>query len=439
MSLPDALRRACARDRACRVALRLGIAVACALAACRPGELPPPGRPTVPAGLPSAEPTLRVGIVVDSASVTVSATRDFEIRAADRVLARSPAARTWSFRADDAGRIEARSETGESTGWERSPLRVITDARSMIRIGEREYRGEALVRAVEGRRVTAINIVQLEEYLLGVVPREMGRRPASEIEALKAQAVAARTYAIGSLGSREAHGFDVYATVQDQVYGGVLDEDTIVTRAVRETSGEILTHAGAPILAYYSSTCGGSTANIEDSWPWRAPLPYLRAVSDRVPGTDQHYCDTSSRFRWSTRWTRAELLAVLAQTLPLHTRDVVSRADRVDTVELVGVNASERATVHLRVDGRSHTLRADSLRWVLRPQPGAAILNSSRLYSIVPETRDGEVQALEIDGGGWGHAIGMCQVGAMGRARAGQRYAEILRTYYTGAQLTRLY
>jgi stage II sporulation protein D len=417
-----------------------GVFVACIMAACAPGEIGRgPQPPVARVGLPSAEPVLRVGLEVDTTAAVVTATSAFEIRAADRVLARSPAQTSWTFQSDEQGRIEGISAAGERTGAQAVPLRIVADSPGLMRIGERDYRGEALIRAAASGRVTVVNLVRLEEYLLGVVPREMGRRPASEIEALKAQAVAARTYAIGNLGGRDALGFDLYATVMDQVYGGALDEDSIVSRSVWETRGEILTHAGSPILAYYASTCGGSTANIEDSWPWRAPLPYLRAVSDRVPGTDRHYCDTSNRFQWTTRWTRQELLAVLGQTLPLHTGRQVETARRIERVALVGRNASERATIELAVDGRRYTLRADSLRWVLRPQVGAAILNSSRLHAVEAQTSGGEVTALEIRGGGWGHAIGMCQVGAMGRARAGHDYDQILRAYYSGAQLTRLY
>jgi stage II sporulation protein D len=88
----------------------------------------------------------------------------------------------------------------------------------------------------------------------------------------------------------------------------------------------------------------------------------------------------------------------------------------------------------------AHTLRADSVRWVLRPQPTGGILNSSRIAAV--EARkgdDGAVEELEIRGGGWGHAIGMCQVGAMGRARAGQTHEQILKAYYTDVELQRLY
>jgi stage II sporulation protein D len=423
--------------RSRRVAAYALLAVA---TACAPGEVLPPGTPPTVAGeLPSAEPAVRVGITVDSATATVGATTDFEILAGTRSLARSAAARVWTFRADAQGRVQGTSDTGESTGWQDAPVRVRAGQQGFVRIGDRHYRGEVLVRATPAGRVTAINIVDLEHYLLGVVPREMGRRPATEIEALKAQAIAARTYAVGNLRGRENQGFDFYATVMDQVYGGTVDEDSITNRSVWETRGEILTHAGRPILAYYASTCGGRTAAIEESWPWRAPLPYLRSMSDRVPGTDRYYCDTSNRFTWTTRWSRDELLAVLGQTLRAHTGNSALTPRRVDNVEVVSTNASERATLRLTVDGTPHMLRADSIRWVLRPQPGPAILNSSRVTAVEADRRDGEVVGLEIRGGGWGHAIGMCQVGAMGRARAGQRYDQILQAYYSNTQIQRLY
>jgi stage II sporulation protein D len=409
-------------------------------AGCTPGELSPPAPPPTATGdLPTSEPRVRVGIAVDSAAVAVGATTDFEILSGTRVLTRTPAARVWTFRGDAEGRVEGRSDGGQSTGWHDSPLRVRASGSGMIRIGERSYRGEALLRTTAAGNVTAINIVDLELYLLGVVPREMGRRPATEIEALKAQAVAARTYAVGNMGGRERQGFDFYATVMDQVYGGAMDEDSITNRAVHETRGQIATHNGRPILAYYASTCGGQTAAIEDSWPNRAPLPYLKSVSDRVPGTDEAWCAGSNRYRWTTRWTRDELIAVLGQTLGPHSGGRAGTPRRVDDVEIVSTNASERATLRLTVDGTPHTLRADSIRWVLRPQPGPAILNSSRLFAVDAERRGGEVVSLEIRGGGWGHAIGMCQVGAMARARAGQRYDQILSAYYTDTRVSRLY
>lgn len=416
----------------------LVVLVALVLGACRPGE-PVPSRPGPAPGLPSAEPRVSVGITVDSATATVGATTDFEIRAAGAgVLARGRAGEAWTFSADAEGRIAARGPSG-ATQPRNGLLRVVPSRDGALTIGGRQYRGEALVLPRPNGQLTAVNVVDLEAYLHGVVPREIGRLPAAQIEATKAQAVAARTYAIGNLGGRQNRGFDFYATVMDQVYGGVQDEDSVVNRAVRETRGEILTYNGTPILAYYASTCGGTTAAIEDSWPWRAPLPYLRSVSDRIPGTNEYYCSTSNRFTWTTRWTREQLLAVLGETLRAHTNGRITSVRRVDEIALASRNASDRATVRLVADGTPYTLRADSVRWVLRPQPGPAILNSSRLSAVEPVADAAGVRELEIRGGGWGHAIGMCQVGAINRARAGQNHAQILRTYYTGAELQRLY
>jgi stage II sporulation protein D len=397
-----------------------------------------PGRPPV-AGLPATEPNIRVGITVDSASAAVGATNGFVVRATGSdVLARGAAGEVWTFTADEQGRVFGRGPSGATQAY--TSLRVIPNAGGMLTIGNRQYRGEGVVLGRGPNRLTAINVVDMEAYLLGVVPNEMGRLSVDLIEALKVQAVAARTYAIGNLGGRADNGFDFYATVMDQVYGGTANEDTIVSRAVYETRGEIMTHNGVPILAYYSSTCGGETANIEESWPWRTPLGYLKGVSDRIPGTDQYYCSTSNRFNWTTRWTRDQLRAVLTQGLRTHTRDAVTSVQRVEEVRLLERSPRGRATVRVVADGRTYDLRADSVRWVFRPQAGgAAILNSSRLYDVQATSEGGEVSALEIRGGGWGHAIGMCQVGAMGRARAGHRYGDILRAYYTDIELRKLY
>jgi len=99
----------------------------------------------------------------------------------------------------------------------------------------------------------------------------------------------------------------------------------------------------------------------------------------------------------------------------------------------------ERAGLELTVDGNTFTLRGDSIRWVLRPAPGPAILNSSLLTAVATTSAEGQVERLAIEGGGWGHGIGMCQVGAMGRARAGQTYREILQAYYTDTAIERVY
>ncbi|MCI0434264.1 MAG: SpoIID/LytB domain-containing protein [Gemmatimonadetes bacterium] len=336
-----------------------------------------------------------------------------------------------------AGTLQAVSERGARMQT-REAIRVAADRDGLIQADGRTYRGTIVLARTVADRITAINVIDLEDYLLGVVPHEIGMRPEAELEAVKAQAIASRTYAIGHLGAREQHGFDFYATTQDQLYLGAAGEDPIATRAVRETRGEILTHQGLPILAYYSSTCGGETAAIEESWPWRAPLPYLKSVPDRDPATGRAWCETSNRFRWTTTWSRAQLLAVLGESLRAYAGTSITAADDVEAVERVSTGPSGRATVRLTT-GASYTVRADSVRWVLRTAPGGAILNSSRIDEIDAMRSGGRLEQLTIRGGGWGHGVGMCQVGALGRARGGQTYTQILLAYYTNTELMKLY
>ena len=372
-------------------------------------------------------PAVAVGLSAGAARVTIDADGALGMagpeRAGQERSVRAPCVATRagsgvSVRCADGARHESAAAMIRFRRLDGTPLRV----------DGREYDGEILVRAGEDG-LTTINTLALETYLLGVVPHEIGARPAAEIEAVKAQAVAARTYAIAHRGRRAALGFDYWGDVNDQVYRGREGQDAVAARAVRETRGEILTHQGQPILAFYHSTCGGRTAAIDEVWR-RGPLPYLRSVSDlREDGSA--WCETSNRFRWSQRWSWDELGGILERTIGLpraSLREVRVRSrtpsGRVSELEIEG-------------DGRRWTVFGDSLRWALRPQAGR-ILNSALIFDL-EEGTDVHGRYLEARGGGWGHGIGMCQVGAMARARAGQTYRRILAAYYTGTDLERTY
>jgi stage II sporulation protein D len=411
------------------------IATVTLASACRPGEPAREPGPAIPTG---REPLVRVGVIVDQPEARVGAPGAFELLVAGgERLASGRSGEQWAVRAVN-GMLEASTDDGRTTGPIQAPLRVSATA-GIITIGGRSYHGDALITARSGDAVTVVNALALETYLRGVVPHEIGRRPPAEIEAVKAQAVAARTYAIGNMGARSAFGFDFFATVQDQVYGGIGDEDSVANRAIAETRGVVATWQGRPIIAYYSSTCGGRTASIRDAWPWRPEAPYLRSVSDRIPGGNRAYCDASSRYRWTTTWTRSQLLEVLAGTLTAHKGRTPGAVNRVERIALTNHSGTGTVSVDVRVDGQDYHVPADSVRWVLRPHPGAAILNSARITELHPEMSSGEVTGLHVQGTGWGHAVGMCQFGAIGRAREGQSHRRILETYYTGIDLTDLY
>jgi stage II sporulation protein D len=155
----------------------------------------------------------------------------------------------------------------------------INERANPVRYNGKAYRGRIEVFVNARGLLTVVNVVPLEEYLLGVVPAELGL---PQLEAQKAQAVAARTYAIANIGTYGRQGFDMVPTVWSQVYKGVSIETRMGTQAVRETRGIIATHGGKPIMAYYTSTCGGRTENSENVFDHAEP--YLRGVECSLEG-----------------------------------------------------------------------------------------------------------------------------------------------------------
>ncbi len=148
-----------------------------------------------------------------------------------------------------------------------------------VRLNGKAYRGKIEVFVNDKGTLTVVNVVPLEEYLLGVVPAELSL---PQLEAQKAQAIAARTYAIANIGGYGAQGFDMVPTVWSQVYKAVSIETKMGTQAVRETRGLVATHKGKPITAFYTSTCGGRTENSENVFD--KAEPYLRGVECSLEG-----------------------------------------------------------------------------------------------------------------------------------------------------------
>ncbi|HEX2208118.1 MAG TPA: SpoIID/LytB domain-containing protein [Longimicrobium sp.] len=401
-----------------------------------------PAQPTGPADVaPVANATpVRVGLIVDTSAVEITSAGGFVVQTEDgREVARLNAGSTASFR--DAGAtvaLTSRTAAGGSgpggTGL-RPPLVVRPVSQGgTVTVRGVPYRGELRIQQAPGGGLTVVNRLDMETYLLGVVPREIGRFDLDIYEAIKAQAVAARTYAVTYLGRRGQQGFDVYATTEDQVYGGAAAENETVNRAVRETAGEILTYNGQPITAYYHSTCAGQTAAIDEVWN-NPPVPYLVSVRDIDP-QGQAYDRSSSRFRWEERWTHEQLVNILNRTLADSLRN--RRITRIEDIRVLERTPSDRVKrMRLQTDAGSWILGRDRVRWILAPNRGG-ILNSSK-FDIDVIRRNGQIAEIVAAGGGWGHGIGMCQVGAMGRARAGQDYRTILRTYYPGTEIRRAY
>ncbi|HEX6851160.1 MAG TPA: SpoIID/LytB domain-containing protein [Candidatus Polarisedimenticolaceae bacterium] len=163
----------------------------------------------------------------------------------------------------------------------RGRLAVVAEPGATIEVGGKGYRGVVELRVDPQGRIRPVNWLELETYLRGVVPSELGPEIWPQLEALKAQAVAARTYAVANLGQFEEGGYDLCATPRCQAYGGASAEHPLSDRAIAATAGEILAWDGKPIAALYTATCGGHTEDAKEIFPEQA-APYLKGVPCRA-------------------------------------------------------------------------------------------------------------------------------------------------------------
>ena len=383
-------------------------------------------------------PAIRVGLATDRTSVRAAGTGRFQLRdlASGENLGEDRRGRTWSMDAKGSW-IEVISSDGIKVGLFSGPVRLLPLERGgRIWVDDREYRGVIDI-VPEGGRLNIVNELDLENYLRGVVPVEIGRLKASQIDAVKAQAVAARTYALANRGRRKTRGFDIYATVEDQVYRGFEVETRTSDAAIAETYRVVASYKGRMISPFYSSTCGGRTENIHEAWNSPA-VPYLRSVKDEGRGVV--FCGPSPVYRWTVEWERDTLERILSETLP-------SRSRRVDgPLEIRDLRIRKRSKsgrvqeLEIKTQQGNFRVEGDEVRRVLRrPSQGSPLLRSTLFSLKIYKDRHGRPGRIVATGGGFGHGIGLCQYGAIGMANRGYRFDQILRHYFRGTDLRRLY
>jgi stage II sporulation protein D len=348
-----------------------------------------------------------------------------------------PAGTRWTVVPDsaDPARLRLVKPDGSRTDPYRGIAVVNVTENGFAIANGRRYRGRIHVTVSRGA-LTLVNRVGLEDYVAGVVGPEIGPRRPNEEDAVLAQAIVSRSFAFKNRGRWESMGFDAYADTRDQVYLGVAVETPQVWAAVRKTSGQVLRYEGQVIDAYFHSTCGSSTAGVEEAFATARPRPYLRPVSDHSAG-GHYYCDISPRFRWREEWDGPKLRAILSRTLPVAPLSG-DGLQRITDVSVTRTTRSGRAG-ELRIVFERGDVRVPGrdVRTVLRPDPDR-ILHSGAFQLTVTKS-DGQVSRLVAAGAGSGHGVGMCQWGAIGRARAGQDYRRILATYFPGTKIEKLY
>lgn len=353
------------------------------------------------------------------------------VRTSDgRVLKRLPAGVPFKVIADyDTGQVVIRGE-GASVQAEDLTL----SGSGLIRVGSRRrYPGQLRIR-MEGTGLHLTNELDIEQYLEGVLPGEIP--PSFGIEAQKAMAVAARTYALVQRGK---HGeFDLCDRTCCQMYLGHHRGSRRGLAAVRATRRQCLWSEDELVYAFYSADCGGISTRVEDV-PLKdkpaEPLPYLVPVSDRGPGGED-YCETSPYHDWTRRLKRDELEERLNSeptTQVGRLVDVrVGQTDATGRMLTVIVTTKPKASAEIPIPAATATEQEMSA-WEFRRSVGPMTLKSTLLTIDQPEPG-----LFRFRGKGFGHGLGLCQIGANGMARHGKGFREILSHYYPGTRVAPL-
>jgi stage II sporulation protein D len=302
----------------------------------------------------------------------------------------------------------------------------------------RTYEGLLHVYAESGRaRLDAVLHLPMETYLKGVIPYEIG--PDSPLEALRAQAVAARSEIVQTMitGKYRGEHHDVCADVECQVFAGNIRRSARSDSAVTLTRGEVLLYESDVIDAYYASNCGGMSEVVEKVWPWRGgPKPYLIAQFDGpgiAPANPQQELDAwldSPPDSWCNPYVHTDLpswsKANFRWTREVRWQDFSQGFDRVDSLVVAERGASGRIhRLHVWQAGNATELDFElAVRQMVHPP-----LRSSAFRWNQTET------GIVFEGAGWGHGVGMCQSGAVAQAISGRTYETILNHYFPGTRL----
>ncbi len=331
---------------------------------------------------------------------------------------------------------------------------------SSIQYKTKKYRGSITVQSLTDSDISVINELPFEQYLYSVVPSEM---PTTwHIEALKAQAVAARNYAIVTMGRHSAQGFDLCSTEHCQAYNGIDQESSRSTEAVNATKGKIITYDGKLVSAYFHSSSGGHTEDIENVWG--SSLPYIRGVEDKYglgsPNDDWTLDMNKATIKEKLTLANIDLGEIIdIRTLELSSYGRVTKLEIKGTKEtriferekirnIIGTRTLKSIWYKLKTDadifvrgsllGASELGRATNM-YVASAAGKSKVVGSKNLVTVKGMSGTKAYNAVPnmytFNGKGFGHGLGMSQYGAKGMAEAGNNYQEILEHYYQGAKV----
>jgi stage II sporulation protein D len=364
-------------------------------------QRPPPAmKEEKPSFRKAKEENVRVLVATGLQTIRVDATALFEVRDGHGkdILSK---ARNAAIAASAGGlRLDG-------NGLSRDRLVIVPLEGQWLNLNGVPYRGELRIAKSARGDIDVINVLDVEAYLYGVIPKEMS--PQWPLEALKAQAIAARTYALYQKEKNKDRDYDVIATTASQVYGGAGAESAISNQAVDETRGMVLLYDGQLALTYFHANSGGMTE--EAKRVWSADVPYLKTVRD-------DYSTKAPGCLWKLSLNVDKIRAAL------NSKGVdIGKIDRLTPLDM---SPSGRVTkVKIFHGGRESVLSGNDFR--LKTDPTQV---KSTLFTM---TKEGD--EIRLEGKGSGHGVGMSQWGAYIMAREGFSYGDILRHYYYGVEL----
>ena len=302
-----------------------------------------------------------------------------------------------------------------SLEWKISALRLVPKIDGSLYIDNRPYRGELHIIRQPSGAFTLVNALDMENYLCAVLAGEMPLY--WNDKALKAQLIAARTYALWRKKTTTNPYYDLTDSTYSQVYKGKAAETSKARRLVRETGGVILTYDEKILSAFYHSTCGGRTADV--AVIWKSEAGSVRPLS----GTKCGFCEQSKFSSWTASLSSKELAERLSRA---------SSGQKVERIESIRI-AEKKYGFVVRLEVLHSRGRLD-----LSGAQFRNLVGSTRIKSPAFEVQK-EGERFLFRGRGFGHGVGMCQVGAGRMAARGFSAVEILKHYYPGARLVRIY
>ncbi|UCH82764.1 MAG: SpoIID/LytB domain-containing protein [Candidatus Latescibacterota bacterium] len=421
--------------------LLLGLCLAVVINSCTA-----PGKTRRPADAPErsdwgkSQPNIRVLLDDSRGKIVISSNGGFTVETAQGMkLLQSPGRGNLTITARYPS-VELAVEPGGGVATASGEVRVVPVSKNALWVGKIPYAGVMSLSAKSSGTLMLRNILPLETYLEGVLPYEIGNPGPDGFDALKSQAVAARTYALGKIDKNSGKEFDVYSSVLDQVYKGKESENKHASSAVSDTRGQVLDYNGETVTAYYCACCGGHTSDIREVWPKRQAADYLHGVLDQDGRWRQAFCRENKYFRWRYSYTGSELGRILRETIP---RELKFKAEDVGALQDIKINdrtASGRVrSITIETTRGDFVVFGDQIRWVLVADLKKRRILPSVMFRLEKVFEKDQVAFVSIVGGGNGHGVGMCQNGAIAMSKKGYTYKMILEHYYPGCRVVKAY